>query len=288
MSSVLCVGIATLDIVNEVDAYPAEDAEVRALAQHIRRGGNAANNAVVLAQQGHRVAWLGNLADDLNADLIKADLARYQVNYPQAPVIARSATPTSYIAQSRRTGSRTIVHYRNLPELMLAHASAAWQDYDWVHFEGRNESVTLMQLQQIHALDCSHRPKVSIEIEKVRERECELIAFADVVFFSRDYVRKQGCSSASEFTAGLSIQADQLVVIPWGEEGAYAYTSKDTFFAPAVANVQVVDSIGAGDCFIAAFIHAQLQNTDLLNSLQMANQLTARKLAQQGFDNLTI
>ena len=32
MAKVLAVGIATLDIVNEVDTYPDEDAEVRALA----------------------------------------------------------------------------------------------------------------------------------------------------------------------------------------------------------------------------------------------------------------
>ena len=49
MSHILTVGIATLDIINLVDHYPAEDEEMRALAQHIECGGNAANTASVLA-----------------------------------------------------------------------------------------------------------------------------------------------------------------------------------------------------------------------------------------------
>src|SRR5690606_2634666 len=43
MGHVLAIGIATLDIVNTVDGYPAEDAEVRASAQRVSRGGNATN-----------------------------------------------------------------------------------------------------------------------------------------------------------------------------------------------------------------------------------------------------
>ena len=61
MVRVMCVGIATLDIINRVEQYPAEDSEVRALAQSQRMGGNAANTATVLAQLGVQAFWVGNL-----------------------------------------------------------------------------------------------------------------------------------------------------------------------------------------------------------------------------------
>ena len=68
MPSILCVGIATLDIINQVERYPAEDSEVRALAQQQRVGGNAANTAMVLAQLGDAVTWVGNLGDHAEAN----------------------------------------------------------------------------------------------------------------------------------------------------------------------------------------------------------------------------
>jgi ketohexokinase len=48
------VGIATLDIINVVDTYPAENSEVRALSQQKVRGGNATNSLVVLSQLGYQ------------------------------------------------------------------------------------------------------------------------------------------------------------------------------------------------------------------------------------------
>ncbi|MEI2422194.1 hypothetical protein V6O07_18080, partial [Arthrospira platensis SPKY2] len=48
-------------------------------------------------------------------------------------------TPTSWILRSRATGSRTIVHDRDLPELGAKLFGREGLDaYDWFHFEGRN------------------------------------------------------------------------------------------------------------------------------------------------------
>jgi len=286
---VLCIGIATLDVVNVVQDYPQEDAEVRALDQHFRRGGNSANTAVVIAQFGHHVSWLGNLADDTNVQFITADLDAFGVDYSLAPVIGDSATPTSYIAQSRATGSRTIVHYRKLPELQQNHLpSISWSDFDWVHVEGRNETQTLLLLQAIRALPESQRPRISLEIEKIRQTESQLIPFADVIFFSRDYVQQKGFSNASAFIHAQKAGVGQTFVIPWGNQGAYAFASQQVFFSPALSVDKVVDSIGAGDSFIAGFVHAQLSAQDVHHSLDFANAIAARKIQQQGFANLAI
>ena len=52
MTHILLNGIATLDIINQLDHYPLEDSEVRALNQISRIGGNAANSSIVLQQLG--------------------------------------------------------------------------------------------------------------------------------------------------------------------------------------------------------------------------------------------
>ncbi|AFL74389.1 sugar kinase, ribokinase [Thiocystis violascens DSM 198] len=110
---ILGVGIATLDLINEVDAYPAEDAEIRALSQRRARGGNVTNSLSLLAQFGHRCRWAGTLADDPASAAILADLACHGVDASQAVRVRNAVTPTSYIALSRaRNGSST----RSAPE----------------------------------------------------------------------------------------------------------------------------------------------------------------------------
>ena len=110
---VMCVGVATLDIVNRVSEYPPEDSEVRAYSQSQRMGGNAANTAVVLAQLGVQVFWVGNLAQP--AEIIERGFARHGVDASLAVRIPGAAMPTSYILLSETTGSRSIVTYSTSP-----------------------------------------------------------------------------------------------------------------------------------------------------------------------------
>ena len=114
MAHVLCVGTATLDIVNRVPDYPAEDTEVRALSQSQRMGGNAANTAIVLARLGVQTSWAGTLAEQ--ADVVEHTFAHYGVDAGLATRVAGGTMPTSYIVLSEATGSRSIIHYRDLRE----------------------------------------------------------------------------------------------------------------------------------------------------------------------------
>jgi hypothetical protein len=165
--SVLGVGIATLDLINEVVAYPAEDEEVRALAQRRVRGGNVANSLTVLSQLGHACRWVGTLGDDAAADLILADLAGRRVETRDAVRVPGGSTPTSYVALSRANGSRTIVHFRDLPELDAeAFDRVSLDDVAWVHFEGRNPPETRRMIRRVRA-EAPHVP-VSVELEKRR------------------------------------------------------------------------------------------------------------------------
>ena len=51
MSRILGIGIATVDVVVDVDHYPLEDEELRASSQRVSRGGNATNTLTILSAQ---------------------------------------------------------------------------------------------------------------------------------------------------------------------------------------------------------------------------------------------
>ncbi|MBL1278502.1 MAG: ketohexokinase [Ectothiorhodospiraceae bacterium] len=301
MARILTVGIATLDIINTVEAYPEEDTEVRACAQKRQRGGNASNTAVVLAQLGHDIAWAGCLADDASAEFILADLASSKVEVIGAHRVTGSCTPTSYVALNKQNGSRTIVHYRDLPEYSVeAFQAIDLSPFDWVHFEGRNIQHTRTMLD---SLQRTHPGiQVSVEIEKRRTGiEC-LCEGAELLLYSRGYVKDGILGSAKEARkAQTRINEDPVEFLfaqhkkqptakhccAWGENGAWGIGQDgEMFYSPALLVEPVIDTLGAGDTFNASMIHSGVTGLDLSASLQASCRLAGKKCRQQGLQGL--
>ena len=290
MAQIVGIGIATLDIINVTDGFPTEDAEVRAESQRIARGGNVSNSLVVLSQLGHQCRWGGTLGDDSAGELIRQDLQRYAIGMDGVRSITGGHTPISYITLNRNNGSRTIVHYRDLPEYGFEDfQSLSLDQADWLHFEGRN-------VEQVRAMMSAARQRypqlpISVEIEKPRPAIENLWQDADVLLFSRHYARATAHRSAHALLQAVhDTLADSpripRLVCTWGEQGAFALEQGEFLHAPAVASKHVIDTIGAGDTFNAGFIHACLQSADTLTALEQSCLLASKKCAQHGFDEL--
>jgi len=294
MSNILAVGIATLDIINTTNGFPQEDDEVRAISQDIRRGGNATNTLVVLSQLGHRCEWIGCLAVDTSARLITDDLDSYRVTYTHCEKYANGVTPTSYITLNKQNGSRTIVHYRDLPELSSASFNnVPLEKFDWLHFEARNVDETRHMISR--AINMEKAIPISVEIEKHRENLQTLFAGADYYFFSKAFATSGSGSEYFSTAEELLLHyrkliPDAVLICTWGDKGAYALENDQLYYSPAPHVNSVVDTIGAGDTFIAGFIHATLSsnkaNNDLSTQLNYACTLAAKKCSTVGFKNL--
>lgn len=296
MANILGIGIATLDIVNHVAAWPAEDEEVRALAQDVRRGGNVTNTLVVLSQLGHRCRWAGTLAEDADSEAIRDDLAQYGIDTRHVQQIPGAHAPTSYIALNVHNGSRTIIHYRNLPEYDAdAFRRIDLRQLDWLHAEGRNVTAVAEMLK--HARRQRPQLPLSIEIEKPREHIEQLCGLADLLIYSRHYALRQlgaeapatPVAAADAFLRRQRQRAPRAVhVCGWGEYGAYCLAPDDELrHSPAFVPLKVIDTLGAGDTFNAGLIHARLAGLGLTDSLRSACQLAGDKVGRHGFHGLT-
>jgi ketohexokinase len=211
---ILGVGIATLDVISVVERYPTEDAEVRALERHARRGGNCANSLAVLAQRGHRVEWVGTVADDADSRVLLAAAAREHVDTAHRVVCPGGRTPVSHVVTSRATGSRTIVHYRDLPELdAAAFAEVPLTGIHWVHFEGRNVSALRAMLERVRDFGTP----CSLEIEKPREGIEALLGLPDLLLLSRGYARARGFTTAEGLLLSLPRRPGQVAYCAWGD-----------------------------------------------------------------------
>ncbi|MCU7843594.1 MAG: ketohexokinase [Candidatus Thiodiazotropha sp. (ex Monitilora ramsayi)] len=284
---VLGVGVATLDIVDTVERFPTEDLEIRAESRRLSRGGNAATTLVVLSQFGHECSWAGALADDASAQQIVADFSLHGIDISWAETYQSSVTPTSYILLSRESASRTIIHYRDLPEFdHEAFSAIDLNGYDWIHFEGRNVPHCGQMLTQVRQL--KDQIKVSLEVEKPREGIEALFPLADVLIFSRAYVEAAGYEDPRKlFSSVRRDNPSASLFAAWGEEGGWCFPVDDkAHFSSAHHPRQVCDTLGAGDVFNAGVIHSLASGNSAKEALDKAIKLAGLKCGQIGFEGL--
>lgn len=285
--NILGIGIATLDIINTVDEYPPEDSEVRVLEQQLRRGGNATNTLVTLSKLGHRCSWGGIVADEPDSRYILEDLEQHKIDLRYCRHIKNGKVPTSYIILNRRNGSRTIVHYRDLPEFDFKDFERIdLSTFQWLHFEGRNPTETRKMLEKC-VLEHPALPR-SLEVEKVRPNIESLFPLAKVLLFSKEYARHQGFEDGIRFLRSLGKGLpDTILVCAWGEQGAFAMDRDGTLLSsPAYPPPRIVDTTGAGDVFNAGIIDALLRGKTLASALHAACRLAGEKCAIQGLEGL--
>ena len=283
MATVLAVGIATLDLIQEVDHYPAEDEECRALALRRRRGGNATNTLEVLARLGHRCRWAGNLADDPDSALVSHELRTLGIDLSAVRRHPGGQLPLSTIWLNRATGSRTIVHYRDLPEYHHRDfACLDLSDLDWIHFEGRAPEHLGPMLERAR----ERLPgRISLEVEKPRPGIEALLVLADRLLFSRHYAQARGYQTPVAFLKEAA-PAGKSCYLAWGEAGAWCRTPAGGIHHQPAPAVNVVDTLGAGDTFNAGVIHGVLAGWDEPRILAFAVKLAAAKCVRVGFAGL--
>ncbi len=285
---ILAIGTATLDIIDLLDRYPREDEKVRVLGRRRVAGGNAVNTLLVLSRLGYACGWGGVVADDPDSRHILGTLQRYDVDVSGSVCCREGKTPTSHICLSRSTGSRTIAHFRDLPEYSAEDFGridlGAW---DWVHFEGRNTA----ELVQMQARLKSQRPELicSLEVEKPRPGIESLCPGSDVLVVSQAYAHACGYQDGAALLEALRPHTGSAILFcPWGASGAFAMDRMGHIYtSPAFPPPTVIDTLGAGDVFNAAVIDGILQKRPVEQVLVDACRLAGRKCGMQGLDDIT-
>jgi len=288
MAAVLGIGNATLDIIYQVERYPHENDEIRCSSRLQRCGGNTANTLIVLSQLDTDCCWAGTLVANAEGRLVADDLSRYGIDISAAEWLNSGGMPVSSVLVSKQSGSRTIAHFRDLPEYSVAAFTAIdLLQYDWLHFEGRN----IASVREMLACVQKHAPlsRCSLEVEKPREGIEALFPLVDVLLFSRHYATSQG------FSDPLALLRSVHAVCPgadlycaWGEDGAAALDSNgNEYRQAAVVPAKVVDTLGAGDTFNAGIISGYLEDLPVEALLARACRLAGNKCGQDGLDGLT-
>jgi len=128
---------------------------------------------------------------------------------------------------------------------------------------------------------------ISLEVEKERPGLDRLLSYPDLIFFSRPFARGRGFEEPESFLRAAREWAPQaILVVTWGDQGASLLIG-DRFVSEAARPVsEVIDTVGAGDTFIAGFIHGRVSGRTLEEALVQGCRLAERKIARDGFEGL--
>lgn len=285
MAQILVTGVATVDHILDIADYPREDAKLRALASVTLPGGNAANTAGVLAQAGHRVDLAATIAVGSEGAALLSLLRERGIGTDTC-VRVPGRVPTSHILRARDTGSRTIVHFRDLPELAAAEfRRITLSGYDWFHFEGRNPCALPAMLRAARGAVVDS--PLSLELEKPRQGLDQALPLADVLLFSRGWAQARGMVDPEAFIDRAARERpEQVQTLTWGRRGAWIARGGEVWHCAPQPGVVVVDSVGAGDTFNAGLIDALSCGQPPEQALVSAVRLAERKLTQRGLGQL--
>ena len=247
---VLVVGEALVDVVRDTSGEPAR--------RH--PGGSPANVALGLARLGRTVHLVTQLGDDDDADLVRDHLTGAGV-VVHAETTATGRTSTA-VAELDDHG---VARYTFDLVWTLSADALAGRDASVVH-AGSIAALLDPGAQVIEEFlggcrdramityDPNLRPSLLVDADTVRPRVERLVAVADVVKASDEDLAWLYPSTTTENVARTwATSGPQLVVVTRGGEEAIAVLGVHVHRAPAL-RVDVVDTVGAGDAFMAGLI----------------------------------
>ena len=248
-------------------------------------GGAEFNVAVGLSRLGHRVGWAGSLGDDeFGAEILA--FARGEGIDVSAVNLDPEAPTGLYFKEWRALGQLRVHYYR-------AYSAASRMRFDdldldyllsggILHLTGITPALSESCHETIERLLSAANERgttvsFDLNVRKTllgdrdpREVLGPLAARADVLFLSDDEAGLMfGGGEPSDVETGMEdVRAGTVVV--HGAGGAFAVEEAGVS-EMAGYSVDVVDTVGAGDAFVAGFLSGRLRGWETVGCLDLAN-----------------
>jgi fructoselysine 6-kinase len=229
-------------------------------------GGNALNVAVYANRiPGVEADYFGVIGKDEAGDFLVRQMKLEGLN--TAGVIRLSGL-TAVTTILIRDGDRIFVDYTEgvqknaeFPKTLLKKVT----DYDIIHF-----SVWGFGREHIPAIKTNCRAKLSCDFSnQLHQKTLEIMPYLDYSFFSGKELITKGIDP-EKIIKELKNQTPGLVVMTLGEFGSLSFDGEE-LYASKATKVDVVDTLGAGDSYIAAFLFAHLVGETIPEAMNMGH-----------------
>lgn len=278
----VCAGLATLDVVQVVDALPGPDEKVVARSATLAFGGPAANAAATAVALGVPTVLVTALGTGLVADAVRAGLAARGVDVVDLLEGRPGAPAVSTVLVTRATGERAVVSVNATGAARLDAAASAVADgvlggagallLDGHHLEAGVALARAARAAGVPVLLDGGSWKPGLE---------ELLPLVDHAVISADF-RAPGGGDVLDAVAALG----PATVARSSGAGPLRWRTADgarwSVRPPEVPAGGVVDTLGAGDVLHGAFAAEVARGSDVPTALERAVRVASRSVQHAG------
>ncbi|MGB8031239.1 MAG: PfkB family carbohydrate kinase [Terracidiphilus sp.] len=277
MASGIFVGLTTIDMVYGVDEFPAANTKVEARSQEVFVGGPATNAAVTFTQLGGEPALVTVVGRNTLAVVVWEELKRHKVQLVDLNPEFEGVPALSSVTVDRH-GNRNVVSVNAIRvTTQPAKADATLCDTARVvmvdgHF---------MEACQAWAGAAKARGKpVVLDGGSWKDGTEELLKSVHTAICSADFL-PPGCASRDEVVEFLKSRGVANIAITDGAEAIH-FVSGQSSGTIGVPQVEVVDTMGAGDIFHGAYCFFASTGRGFIESLAEATKVASESCRYAG------
>jgi 2-dehydro-3-deoxygluconokinase len=252
-------------------------------------GGSESNVAIALTRLGRRATWVGALGADSLGELVLHELRGEGVHviaprHPTAPtglmIKARRTPLTQQVSYYRKGSAGSLIEPDDVPGDIISRARI-------LHVTGITPALSSSAAQAIdHAIAIARDNGVLVSFDinyrtalwrdrDVRAELRPLLKSADVVFAGADEAALVvGPGAPEELAARLAELGPQEVVVKLGGKGALALVD-GTYHQRSAVPITAIDTVGAGDAFVAGYLAELLEGERVDERLRTAVRVGA-------------
>ena len=286
MSRVVVCGSLNMDVVVQSARRPAAGETLLGGKVSFLPGGKGLNQAIAAVRLGATTAMVGAVGRDAFADALHSFLADNDVDSSGVREIAGPATGVALIQVAGGDNAITVASGANLHLTTAMIRQVPRRDEVWVAQFETPLATTEAVLARAHAAGA----RTILNLAPFVRHPSRLLKSVDVAVLNEiELSQATGTelSAASPLTAivaaceKLRRKGARTVVATLGRRGAVVVTAEGATRVPAL-KAKVVDTTGAGDCFVGALAARLASGATPVEAVRYANAVAACSVERLG------
>ena len=257
------VGSINADLVVQMPKLPGRGETVSSAEPAWFPGGKGANQAVAAARMGGNVSMFGAIGADEPGQMCLSALKQSGVN---VDAVVKVSSPTST--------ALVMVEHSGENQIVVADGANQHASFDAAQISAADAVIVQFEIPESVIVEVGKAAKgiFCVNAAPVRELSDELASLIDVLIVNEH-----------EF-AQLGEPKSGLVIVTAGAKEVVAYQNGEVVAKSQPPKVEALDTVGAGDTFVGAFVVAYASGKTIPDALDLAcaaSALSTLKLGAQ-------
>ena len=251
-------------------------------------GGSVANSIVGLSQLGNKVGFIGKVCDDELGKKYEEGLESEKVNYFYNKKKEELPTGTCLILVTPDSERTMCTFLGTAGKINENDVSAdAIKQSEIILLEGYlwDEGEPKKAFEK--AINSANKVAMSLSdqfcVDRHKSHFLELVKNKlDIVFANEQEIMSLIDAKSFDEVTSFAKSLNKVLVVTRGDKGAVAINNNEVVSCGIKEGLNVVDLTGAGDLFAAGFLHGNVNNMSLRESLEKGTEMSSKVIQQIG------